>query len=564
MVARNKTSESVAETKTVFLPCAGLGSRLLLGSSGLPKPLQDLGGIPAIARIIDYYPEDWNIVIALGHDGQIVRDSIEAIFFDSARGRRLSFTHTDSYKEKGKGLSHTILDAHDALIGKPFVFHAADTILKSDNTKFVDSIRNENQIFFAKTNTSGRYRYLTEVAQGGALGWAVRDFQPQEQCLPYIGVSHVYDWSKFWKLLEAKANLEPEGGESLGIEVNESNLVNLHEVDWFDIGTREGLQAAEGSYPHERNILQKSNEAIWFYDSRVVKVHKDPVFISGRVERARNLAPFVPKISHSNLHTYSYSEVVGQELSKVLERPDFNINSFWDFLWLFWTSDKSGHVVESEEISAPYLEFYRDKTLARVGQLTSRFPSLEAQTSINGMQIRSMRELLEDIPWEDLSKISRSRVHGDLHPENILVDFDDKSFTLLDWRQDLAGSIASEGDIYYDLGKLAHGFRVDHGVVKKQGYSVSGSVDLGFTSAIEWAPGKELAYQLFQGRVRDWGLSWEKVVLMESVIYLNIAFLHDPDEYSLFLALLGRLQAEKALQKLSNETQAKERAKDRQ
>jgi hypothetical protein len=37
------------------------------------------------------------------------------------------------------------------------------------------------------------------------------------------------------------------------------------------------------------------------------------------------------------------------------------------------------------------------------------------------------------------------------------------------------------------------------------------------------------------------------VLLVEAIIYLNIAPLHQPDEYSKFLAYLGRFNAEKAL-----------------
>jgi len=72
-------------TRTVFIPAAGMGSRLASAGLGLPKPLITTDGLPVVAHIINLYPDDWTIVIALGHESDLVRESIESIYLDTPR-----------------------------------------------------------------------------------------------------------------------------------------------------------------------------------------------------------------------------------------------------------------------------------------------------------------------------------------------------------------------------------------------------------------------------------------------------------------------------------------------
>lgn len=67
-----------------------------------------------------------------------------------------------------------------------------------------------------------------------------------------------------------------------------------------------------------------------------------------------------------------------------------------------------------------------------------------------------------------------ARCHGDLHPENIVFD-ELQGFMFLYWSQDFSGYTAPYGDIYYDLAKLQHGLRVDHGAVRRGQFEVIGS-----------------------------------------------------------------------------------------
>ena len=532
-------------TKTVFVPCAGLGSRLSEGRRNLPKPLSDLGGIPAVARIIRLYPENWDVVVALGHDEDLVKDGIEALFARDPRRENVSFVHTRSFEMENQGLSHTIISAGQMLANRPFVFHAVDALIEPSGFEYSDWLKNADQLLFAQPMTAGRYRYA-KPGENGNLEWGLRDFESFDPGMAYVGVSHIFEWSRFWQRLEEFADDNPESGETLGLQPAQCEFLNLPPGKWFDIGSKPGLTAARKAFPQQRNILAKSEEAIWFLNSDVIKIHRDPLFISGRVERARALAPYVPPIRSFNDHTYSYREVTGTELSKALRDPNFDLEGFFDFMWEFWTAAQSGLVKVSRTVDSAYLEFYRDKTLDRVSQLLERFPFMQDECQINGVRVRELSKACDQIPWETIATITSSRIHGDLHPENILLTQPDR-FMLLDWRQDVAGSSGALGDIYYDLGKLAHGFRVDHGVVATGGYSVSDNNEGGISLQIDWGLGKQRGLESFRRRVEGWGLSWHRVLIMESIIYLNIAPLHEPDEYAIFLGYLGRLTAETAL-----------------
>lgn len=546
MVARVTKSARGLTTNTVFIPCAGLGSRLRNEASGFPKPLVEIGGLPAVARVILNYPSHWNFVFAIGYDAEFVRDALEGLFCRDERKKQLSFVYTRSFETPGQGLSHTIRDASEALSGRSFVFHAVDSIIRAEASEEPPTwLKNENQLVLSAPQTPGNYRHPLQH-DSGEFGWGQHAFAAGEVEVAYVGICHVYDPALFFARIEELADAHPEAGETLGLNPSDCESVTLPSGTWLDIGSLEGLERARQEFSDSRNILPKSDEAIWFLNSEVVKVHRDPSFIAGRVKRSRVLAPFVPTVHSSTTHTYGYSAAAGVELSEALRDSTFDVESFFDYLWEFWTESGRRQLGREDDADNAYLEFYRDKTGDRVSQLCARFPFMEENAQVNGHTIPPIADTLRRIPWDELATVTNARVHGDLHAENVIAT-GSGAFVLLDWRQSIAGSDGPIGDVYYDLGKLAHGFRVDHGTVLRGGYDVSRRDGNIIEVAIDSAPGKQEALMALEGRVRDWGLSWNRVLLMEAIIYLNIAPLHQPDSYATLLGLLGRLEAEKAL-----------------
>mgnify|MGYP003662662832 CR=1 FL=1 len=65
------------ENYKVFIPSAGLGTRLGNLSKNLNKALVSIDNRPVISHVIEKFPKSVEIVIALGHKGDLVRNYLE-------------------------------------------------------------------------------------------------------------------------------------------------------------------------------------------------------------------------------------------------------------------------------------------------------------------------------------------------------------------------------------------------------------------------------------------------------------------------------------------------------
>lgn len=531
----------MAPTQTVFIPAAGRGSRIAGAGLGLPKPLLTTGGLPVLAHIIDLYPIDWRVVIALGHEGDLVRESIESIYGDSQGGERIHFCYTDSYLSDGTGLTNTILDSQRTLGGSSFVFHACDSFIRASDSSWSEWVEPTDQVVVSRPESAGRYRFLRRNA-GGVQEWnhgsASSDALSPEV---YIGVAHIFETNRFWSSLHQFASTSPEGGECLGLNPVLVTKVDLEPGRWVDTGSQAGLGRLSSIQFGEANILQKANECIWFTGTDVVKMHVDPDFIKGRVARAEALAPFVPAIKSHGRNTYTYGYASGVTLSKAIQGANSPFSDFLSFLLHFWfdTPFPASDELEREGARARYLNFYESKTISRTNRLVNRYPHLAESTCINGRYAPSLADQLEGVDWEALAYPLIGRVHGDLHPENVIVA-DAGGFLLLDWRQEIADSVQAFGDVFYDLGKLAHGLQVDHGVVSRGEYLVKHAGPSNVYYSITRSQSKIEAYEALRDFCGKQGFDWSRVLLVEALIYLNIAILHEPTEYTELLAYMGR------------------------
>ena len=66
-------------TYKVFIPSAGMGSRLGPHTKFRNKALITLGDLPVIAHQIKKFPENVEIVIALGYCGDHIRQAVECL-----------------------------------------------------------------------------------------------------------------------------------------------------------------------------------------------------------------------------------------------------------------------------------------------------------------------------------------------------------------------------------------------------------------------------------------------------------------------------------------------------
>ena len=116
--------ESVRPYYKMFIPCAGTGSRLNLQYN---KALTTVGYQPVIAHIIDKIPQEVEIVIALGYDGNNVQQVVEILYPE----RPITYINIDPYEGPESGLGLTLLQSKDEL-QCPFIFCPCDTIVQEE------------------------------------------------------------------------------------------------------------------------------------------------------------------------------------------------------------------------------------------------------------------------------------------------------------------------------------------------------------------------------------------------------------------------------------------------
>ena len=109
----------------VFIPCAGLGSRLNLKYN---KALVTVGHKPVIAHILDKFNTDIKIVIALGYDGDNVRQVLDVLYPD----RKITYVNINPYEGEGSGLGLTLIQSSKYL-QCPFIFCPCDTIIDTNS-----------------------------------------------------------------------------------------------------------------------------------------------------------------------------------------------------------------------------------------------------------------------------------------------------------------------------------------------------------------------------------------------------------------------------------------------
>lgn len=507
----------------VLIPTAGTGSRLGGLTRYLNKSLVEIGGKPALSRIIDSFPSDCEFVIATGYKGELVKEFI----FLAYPELNVRFVDVLLYEGEGSGLGHTVLTCKDYLQA-PFVFCACDTIV-------LESIPEptRNWIGYDHREALNRYRKIHIDSNGMVTEIDEKDAEYGELSEPYIGLAGIHDYNTFWESMEHGEEISISQGESYGLRTLIDKGLTAEKFTWFDIGVTVELEATRKRFEnaYSPNILEKSNEAIWFLDNRVIKFSDDPRFISDRVKRSKLLKGFVPQVIKNTTHMYYYEYANGDVLSKCITRPLFE--KLLKFSNEFWTQ-KELSADEKRDFIAACRSFYEKKTYDRVAQFYIDFEKKDNATIINEVEYPTLAKLLEKVDWDHVSEGLPGQFHGDYHFENIIYDKDGDTFKLIDWRQNFGDSL-EVGDIYYDFAKLCHGMIISHELITKDLYQISWE---GNTLTYDFARKQSLVECeiFFYKWLDDNGYDPKKVRIMTALIFLNICALH---EYPYCLLLYG-------------------------
>ena len=520
----------MAEHK-VLITTSGIGSRLGELTDFINKSLVRVGDKPAISHIIEYYDEETEYVITLGHFGIYVKEFLIMAYPE----RNFTFVEVNKFKGEGSSLGYSILQAKSEL-QCPFIFHASDTILTD-----IDSIPNLNNNWCAGAfrEESSQYRTLqitedkiVKINEKGEINFDNS----------YIGLCGIKDYNLFWSKLESIPKTHSLSDVHIINEMLDTVEFNYHKINkWLDIGNVNELNKTRNELGSSIEVLDKKNESIYFFEDFVIKFFSDSNINKNRVERAALLNGLVPDIISSSKHFYKYKKAKGNLFSKSVDATSFKSFLEWTKSNLWKGKLALSYYYNDNTFSDMCFDFYITKTDKRIDSyLEGKKDSAE---TINGKLIPPIEELLSKIDVKWLCDGIPSQFHGDFILDNIIETKD--SFCLLDWRQDFAGDL-EVGDLYYDLAKLNHNLMINHGIVE-QGLFNHSTTNCNILYNSKLIECRELLHKFIENN----GYDLNKVKLLTSIIWINMAPLH---EYPLnnFLFNFGKYNLYKILdEKLS-------------
>jgi hypothetical protein len=208
------------------------------------------------------------------------------------------------------------------------------------------------------------------------------------------------------------------------------------------------------------------------------------------------------------------------------------------FLW------KSVPTVERKKMNDLCEDFYFKKTQKRLNDFYLSRGISDKEEFINGLLVPPVSVLLEGIDKDWICDAIPSLFHGDFILDNILK-VEDGNYVLVDWRQDFSGQLEA-GDMYYDLGKLAHNLVVNHEMIDENNFKIvksrNGEVSINIHRFHTLVECEKI---LFDWLIKN-GYDIKKVEILRAIIWLNMSPLHH-HPFDLFLYYFGKLNLYTAL-----------------
>jgi FMN phosphatase YigB (HAD superfamily)/CTP:phosphocholine cytidylyltransferase-like protein len=238
---RKQYSVNLKPLETNYKVCilaAGIGSRMENFTKTFNKSLIPVHGKPAICHIIEKFPEDVPIVIALGYK----KDTVVDYLVHSYPKRTLEFVHVDKYEGPGTGPGYSLLQCKPNL-QCPFIFFSADTLVR-------DEIPAPDQNWFGLAEVNDTSRFCSAKEENGIVV-RIDDKVKCDNRHAFIGLAGVYDYEFFWQNLESNTTII--GGEiqvSNGFSALMQKTMHAKVFNWFDVGTPSAYEYTLGNYPY--------------------------------------------------------------------------------------------------------------------------------------------------------------------------------------------------------------------------------------------------------------------------------------------------------------------------
>lgn len=494
----------------VCILTAGRGTRMGEGFAWINKALLPLEDKAVISHIIDACPAGTEFVIGLGHHAEQVRSYLTL----AHPGTVFRFVEVDPWHGPGSGPGRSLWCCRDEL-REPFCFVPCDMLPEAP----LDTKRPGSWAGVGTVDAGESARYCNLRVDDGRVV-EIRDKREAagDGWMAFTGFMRVDEPEVFWLGIEAATPVAGEIQVSAGLEaLAAAGGLGAVEHPWTDVGEAPAY-GAEILRRHGYDF-SKPGEALYIVNGRVVKLFENAAQARLRVERGLSAPGVFPAMLDTPAGFLAYPFVEGDTFYRHADAASVASLLAWCQREL-WAEPEGG----SERLAGLCDAFYRGKTLDRVALLEAQGGLADEPMRVHGRETPGVRALLAEIDWDGLCAGGRGvRFHGDLQFDNVVLR-PDGGFTLLDWRQDFAGSQAC-ADIDYDLAKMLGGVRIDYSRVKRGelAYARAGddaSFDL---PACRERRGVEESILRFASSI---GRDLARIRLLVGLIHLNMAPLH--------------------------------------
>ena len=497
------------KTPSVFLLAAGVGSRLKNLTDSVNKAMLPINNKAIISNIIEKFPKEYEIVIALGYKG----DELEQYCKLAHPQNNFKFITISDFDGEDSGPGQSALQCKEYL-QRPFYFIVADCIIDS-KLPHLDG----NWLGVYPTSYPEKYSTVKIDTQDNILDFVNKSNKGFDNA--FIGLASIWDYKTFWNQLQSNI----KKGEIVSAFNNVDSYPNfkVKHLKWLDTGNLDDLNKTKEYFNDKPLSLYKvTSEITYKLDNNFLKFNPSKKNISDKSKRAKELNGLIPPNFQNTENFISYKWEPGKTLYEWDSLPLYN-----KFLDKLSYNIKMSKTKNGDEVT--FNDFYVDKTKSRMDKFISRFGKkyFTQSFTINGVKRPSFEKIMDKIDLTSLyDNPLYSLFHGDLQFDNIVYNDEEDKFTYIDWRESFGGD-TSGGDIYYDLAKMYGGTLIPYNLAKLPNFV---SLNEG-VSFIDYSYSKSDNLTKFVNLYKNWiikeGWDWKKIKLITALIFLNMSPLHD-------------------------------------
>jgi len=498
----NGRIESEHVIPSVCILAAGKGTRMGEYSEHIHKSLLPLNNKAILSHLIEKFPKEYNIVIAVGYKKEQIKDYCKLVHND----RNIEFIEVDNYDKDGSGPGYSIKCCKKYL-QKPFYILVSDCYLD-------EKIPNMFNNWLGYHNTDYPNLYSTFKLDGNnIIEFKNKDKNGYNNA--FTGIAFINDYKIFWEQIENKNENDKEHELVSGFyNINKySNFKGVMQ-QWYDVGTYDRYIDMKNKLESKNCNLFKNNIQFNYKTDKYFIKYFDK--IDNLVKRGKVLEDVVPKIIE-NKTFLCYEWEKGQTLYHIDD-----IEIYMQFLEWY---RKNVEIEKDINLDEECYNFYYVKTMKRLKEFEKQNDT-DKYKIINNIEYESIHYYLNKVNFKELEKCLPTKFfHGDLQFDNIIYT-EDNDFKYIDWRSDFGGN-TEYGDVYYDLAKLYGGLIISYDKMRDSNNFKYHEEDNKITFSYEVDVKLDEFKNLYENWIFENGFNISKIVLLVAIIFLNMAPLHN-------------------------------------